>query len=120
MRFSTIRKLNPSLLTFPGASRGPGTHSNLVLAEVSEEGAELNVLVEAFPATGERSGTSKSVSLGASQTINLVDVLSLLGISTLDNGQIRVTKVGGTGLLWGLLATASDDGSLSTSLGINP
>ena len=120
MRFSTIRKLNPSVLTFPGASRGPGSYSNLVLAEVSGEGAVLSLSIQAYSAGGEPAGASYPISLGVNQTIELVDVLSVLGISTLDGGQIRVTKTGGTGLLWGLLATSSDDGTLSTSSGINP
>ena len=121
VRLSTLRKLNPSVLTFPGASRGgTGAHSNLVLAEVSEQGEPLEVLVEAFSADGETVGNGRSVSLSESQTTLLVDVLGLLGVSDLAGGQIRVTKTGGTGLLWGLLATVSDDGTLSTSPGMNP
>jgi hypothetical protein len=108
------------VLTFPGAWRGAGVHSNLVLAEVSEEGAELTYLVEAYSAAGELVARSEPLSLGTSQTVELADVLALLGVSMLDGGQIRVSKLSGTGLLWGLLATAADDGTLSTSPGTNP
>ncbi len=127
VRFSTIRKLNPSVLTFPRATRGPGTHSNLVLAEVNAFGffpsvsqPDLNLSIQAYSASGEPVGTALPVSLNMRGSIELFDILSVLGVPELDGGQIRVTKVGGSGLLWGLLATSSEDGTLSTSLGINP
>ncbi len=50
----------------------------------------------------------------------LIDVLQQLGVGELDGGQIRVTKTAGIGLMRGVLATLSDDGRVSLSLGANP
>src|SRR5262249_52318395 len=120
IRYSTIRRLNPSSLTFPTATRDASTHTNLVIAEVSAEGAELTVLVEAYTADGLLAGRSQAISLSFSQTREFVDILGLLGVGGLEDGQIRVTKLSGDGLLWGLLATSSDDGRLLISPGMNP
>jgi len=120
VRFSTIEALNPSVLTFPGARRSSVTHSNLFIAEVTrEEGRELSVLVEAYSPAGDRLG-SAAFGLSTGRTLFLVDVLAQLGVQALDGGQIRVKKTGGTGLMWGLLATVSDDGRISVSPGLNP
>lgn len=120
VRFSTIEALNPSVLSFPGATRSTVTHSNLFVAEVSrEEGRGLAILVVAFSPAGDRLG-SAAFDLSNGTTLFLVDVLNQLGVSALDGGQIRVTKTGGTGLMWGLLATVSDDGRISVSPGLNP
>jgi virginiamycin B lyase len=120
VRYSTIEALNPLVLAFPGAERSTGSHSNLVLAELSREpGRELSIRVEAYSATGDRLGSAVfHVSTG--DTLFLVDVLSQMGIGELEAGQIRVTKTGGSGLMWGLLATVSDDGRISVSPGRNP
>jgi len=47
-------------------------------------------------------------------------VLGRLGVSSLENGQIRVTKISGSGILWGGPSTISDQGWLSVSEGVNP
>src|SRR5262249_47402314 len=107
-RYSTIHKLNPSVLTFPTATRDTGAHSNLVIAEVGADRFELVVLVEAYTADGELAGRSRPINLAGAQTIELVDVLQILDVPNLEGGQIRVTKVSGDGLLWGVLATAFD------------
>jgi hypothetical protein len=57
--------------------------------------------------------------LGRNGTLFLVDVLGQLGVAELDGGQIRVTRVGGDGLLWGLLTRVYDDGRVSASPGRN-
>jgi hypothetical protein len=120
VRFSTIEALNPSVLSFPGARRSSVTHSNLFVAEVTrEDGRGLSIVVEAYSPAGDRLG-SAAFDLSTGRTLFLVDVLNQLGVSALDNGQIRVTKTGGTGLMWGLLATVSDDGRISVSPGMNP
>jgi hypothetical protein len=77
------------------------------------------VLVEAFSAEGEMVG-SHIFGISATQTLFLVDVLESLGVSELTGGQIRVRKLDGDGLMWGLLATLHDDGRISVSLGANP
>ena len=120
VRFSTIEALNPSALSFPGARRSSVTHSNLFVAEVThEEGRGLSILVEAFSPEGNRLG-SAAYALAPGTTLFLVDVLAQLDVPQLDNGQLRVTKTGGSGLMWGLLATVSDDGRISVSPGLNP
>jgi hypothetical protein len=120
VRYSTVEALNPSLLSFPSARRSAGSHSNLIVTEVSREiGRELSVLVEAYSAAGERLG-STPFNLSTGATLFLVDVLQRLGVTELSDGQIRVTKTGGTGLMWGLLATVYDEGRVSVTLGVNP
>jgi hypothetical protein len=59
VRRSTIEGLNPTVLSFPSAKRSAGSHSNLILSEVSwEEGRELSVLVEAYSPAGDRLGSA--------------------------------------------------------------
>ena len=120
VRYSTIEALNPTVLSFPGARRSSVSHSNLFIAEVSrEQGRGLSIQVEAYSPAGDRLG-SAAYDLSNGTTLFLVDVLPKLGVSELDGGQIRVTKTGGTGLMWGLLATVYDEGRVSVSLGVNP
>jgi hypothetical protein len=126
VRYSTIQAMNPAVLAFPSARRTTDSHSNLIVADVSREmSSGLSILVEAFSAAGERLGAANlSIPPGggfsAGNTLFLVDVLAQLGVAALDGGQIRVTKTGGSGLMWGLLATLSDDGRISVSPGLNP
>jgi hypothetical protein len=126
VRYSTIQALNPSVLAFPAARRSADSHSNLVVSEISREtGAGLSILVEAFSAAGERQGSATfgippGGAFSVDNTLFLIDVLQQLGVSELDGGQIRVTKTGGSGLMWGLLATVYDEGRVSVSVGANP
>jgi hypothetical protein len=126
VRYTTIQALNPTVLAFPSARRTADSHSNLVVAEVSRAtGAGLSFLVEAFSTAGERLGSATfdippGGAFSSDTTIFLADVLARLGIAELQDGQIRVTKIGGTGLMWGLLATVHDEGRVSVSLGVNP
>ena len=84
-----------------------------------EEGRGLSVRVEAYSPAGDSLG-SAGFDLSNGTTLFLVDVLVQLGVSELDGGQIRVTKTGGNGLMWGLLATLTDDGGVTVSPGLNP
>lgn len=121
VRRSTIEALNPAVLAFPSAKRSAGAHSNLILSEVSwVEGRTLSIVVEAYSPVGERLGSPAAFEVTTGGTLFLVDVLAKLGVSELDAGQIRVTKTGGSGLMWGLLATVYDEGSVSVSPGMNP
>jgi hypothetical protein len=120
IRRSTIEALNPTLLAFPSAKRSADSHTNLILSEVSwVEGRALSLVVEAYSPDGERPGSSVAFEVTTGSTLFLVDVLAQLGVSELDGGRIRVTKTGGSGLMWGLLATLSDDGRVSVSPGAN-
>jgi hypothetical protein len=113
-RRSTIVSRDPRTLSFPGAVRSPAAHSNLFVSEVGlSSGA--TVLLEAFTASGERVG-SETLALAPGETLFLMDVLGRLQIGALDDGQIRATKTG-SGVMWGLLATVSDDGRVSVTVG---
>jgi hypothetical protein len=108
LRGSTIKGLNPVVLSFAGATKSAGGgRSNLVLAD------------EVLDREGNLVGTT-AFDLSQASSLFLGDIVGLVGGSGLENGQVRVRKTGGTALLWGVLATARDDGSLSISTGLNP
>jgi len=118
VRRSTIEARNPSVLAFPSAVRTAGAHSNLFVSEVVL-GSGITVQVEAYSAAGDQLG-GQAFSLGAGETIFLMDILARLGVPELSGGQIRVTKTGGAGVMWGLLATVYDDGRISVAVGKHP
>lgn len=117
-RLSTITALNPSELVFPTAARTGTAHSNLVLSELSHSAA-LTVRVEAYSAEGTLLGAA-DLGLERGNSLFIIDVLGTLGITGLANGQVRVTRIEGAGLLWGLLATVTSEGQVFASLGVNP
>jgi virginiamycin B lyase len=113
IRLSTLEKLDATVLSFPGARRLPGfSRSNLVLGGLGSG----RIRVEAVTAQGEVLGSSEFAFPGS---LFLTDVLSKLGVNTLDIGQIRVTRLLGVPF-WGYLATADQDGSLVVTTGANP
>jgi hypothetical protein len=122
-RLSTLLSLNATVLVFPSATRSASTHTNLVLAEVSNTGT-LSMIIEVFSAGGQPLGilpvgiTADPLDV-ANRAILMVDVLDRLGVSELEGGQIRVTKLGGDGVMWGLLASVAAD-RVSVSVGRNP
>ncbi|HSE62478.1 MAG TPA: hypothetical protein VLG15_02600 [Thermoanaerobaculia bacterium] len=114
-RRSTLVNLNPRVLSFPGAQRSAGAHTNLFISEIGLS-REMAVLVEVFSPSGERLGQEVHV-IPRGQTLFLQDVLSRLGVNELAEGQIRVTRTAGNGILWGLLTTMFDDGRVSVAAG---
>jgi virginiamycin B lyase len=118
--FSAISRLDPSILVFAGAVRSPTARSNLLIANFAS-GDALDVRIDVLSRDGVLLG-SESSTLNASfydfapPLRFLVDFPGRLGISDLTNGQIRVTKTGGGGLLWGTLTTIDRD-SVVTDLG---
>jgi hypothetical protein len=116
-RRSTLVTLNPLYLSFPGAQRAPGAHSNLFVSEVGLT-ASINVRIEVFSPSGEQLG-EEIRSLAAGETVFLPDVLPRLNVTNLSEGQIRLTRTGG-GVMWGLLATVFDDGRVSVTAGKHP
>jgi hypothetical protein len=122
LRRSTIAAMNPSVLAFPGATRSATVRTNLVVAEVSGS-AGIEFKVEVFSSDGRRLG-EESFEIGPGgpfgYSLFLVDLLARFQVTRLENGQVRVTKTGGAGRMWGILATLSDDGSVTISPGINP
>jgi virginiamycin B lyase len=117
IRLSTLWERNPSVLAFPSARRRADVHSNLVLSEVGWDD-DVTVLAEALSADGTSRGSALH-RIRPGVTLFLTDILAQLGVPEFD-GQIRVTRVSGNGLMWGLLATLSDDGGVTVSPGINP
>lgn len=123
VRLSTIEALDTSVLVFPGATRQSGVYSNLILEGIggSFTGGSL-VTVEAFDSSGQSLASQTFTITGEStfQATTIVDVLARLGISELEDGQIRVTRVTGTGSLWGVLTNVLASGALKVKLGANP
>jgi hypothetical protein len=117
-RRSTLVALNPGVLAFPYRVLSAGEHSNLFVSEIGLS-SDLMVTIEAFAFSGERlSSTNRTLTPG--ETLFLVDVLAQLGVTGISEGQVRVTKTGGGGILWGLLSTVSDDGRVSVAVGRHP
>jgi streptogramin lyase len=119
VRLSTIEAMNPRVLSFPSATRTSSSHSNLILTMLSEIGAVSGV-VEVFSASGDRLGSLSFQLSNNVPEIFVYDIVAAAGVAELDSGQVRVTKTGGDGLMWGVLATILDDGRLSFSAGANP
>jgi hypothetical protein len=117
-RRSTLVAMNPGVLAFPFRIVSAGDHSNLFVSEIGLSSG-LSVTIEAFAFSGERvASTTRSVAPG--ETLFLVDVLAQLGVTGISEGQVQVTKIGGSGILWGLLSTVSDDGRVAVSVGRHP
>ena len=120
VRYSTIASLDPAVLSFAGAEKSSaGARSNLFLTNLLPSERSMTALVEVFSPTGELLG-SQTVALEFRRTIFLTDIVGRFGVVELRNGQVRVRKVDGAGLLWGLLATIREDGGLTATLGANP
>jgi len=116
VRVSTVMGIDPSVLAFPGATRSADAHSNIMLAELT--GTAAVVMVEAFDANGTRIGSSTEAVPGG-RTLYLVDVLARLGVDSLDDGQVRVTRLGG-GTVWGWIGTVFPQEGVHIGLGRNP
>ncbi len=117
--YETLVSLPPSPLMFVGAARSPGSHSNLFLAETSNFAeSEAVVRVDAIDSSGSVVG-SLSHSIPAGGAVTFSDILGSMGITQFD-GAVRVTQVGGSGVVNGALATLSEDGSFAVSAGLIP
>jgi hypothetical protein len=123
VRLATIEALDTSVLVFPGASRTEGVYSNLILEGIGGTFTGGSVVtVEAFDSSGQSLASQTFAITGEStfQATTIVDVLARLGVSDLQDGQIRVTRVTGTGSLWGVLTNVLESGALKVKLGANP
>lgn len=127
VRLSTLNLLAPSVLSFPAASRTSTTHSNIGVGVVAPDGTNpmFSIRIDVLSSTGtllaSRTFANTIVpELGSGANIFLVDVLGLLGIGDLEEGQIRVTKLSGDGALWGEMATVTSDCGVLMTEGINP
>jgi hypothetical protein len=120
----TLRAFNATALVFAGARRGAVGRSNLLVANVPDpigasSGPSLQAAIEAFSAEGASLGqTTTTVEYG--KTVFVTDLLRALGVSEVENAQLLVTKVGGDGVLWGIMPISRSDGSFSVSVGAVP
>jgi hypothetical protein len=122
-RLAALIALNPASLVLPGARRGTSGRSNLLLANVADPlgpiGESVNLAIEAFSSDGTLLGqTSATLAYGATSFV--ADVLGALGVSEVDDGQLRITKLGGGGVMWAMMPIIRSDGSLSVSVGVAP
>ena len=122
LRESTLAALDTSVLVFPGATRQGGDYSNLILESIGGGLVPSEVMVEVFAADGELLGSGRITVTGDAtfQATTVVDVVGALGVSTLESGQIRVTRVAGPGKVWGVLTTVLQVGALKVNLGAVP
>jgi hypothetical protein len=129
IRLSTLTAQNPTVLVFPDISRTATLHSNLVLGAIDQDGRSqlLTVQIQVFSSDGQLVGQGTFSNAAQNQGMSpaaadlfIVDVPGQLGISTLEAGQMRVTKLSEAGFLWGEVATMSTDGGASLSVGLNP
>jgi hypothetical protein len=125
VRLSTVLSLDAAVLNFPSALRNADAHTNLAVGAITMEGGQetLTVRVEIFGADGTLLGSgtfTNAVPAGAPQNVFLGDIAGQLGVQTLEDGLIRVTKLSGDGGLWGETSTVYPNGRVSVSVGRNP
>lgn len=109
-------------LVFPGATRSVTSRSNLVLTTYFVSGCSdvrVRLKIEVYSAEGTVLG-EMDISPTVTARVFLVDVVGLSGVSTLEGGQIRVTRQSACGTLWGIMPSLLPDGSLSVSVGAHP
>lgn len=106
-------------LIFVGAAKSATSHSNLFLADTADFVASGAVVqVDAIDASGNVVGSLEQ-SIPAGGPALLSDVIGSMGITQFA-GQLRVTQIGGTGVVNGALATLSEDGGFAVSAGLIP
>ena len=133
---SRLMAANISTLNFGGITSEPPppcafgipcfpAHSTLVLGNIQRTDTapteNLPVLLELFDPSGNRVG-SASLTIPYGETILIGDVVAYvggLGGFTGDVGQLRVTRVSGGALMWGIVYTISFAGPVTASAGVN-
>ncbi len=120
LRESAIKGLAAPVLAFPGASRGDGVYSNLILEALQP--FPVSVQVELRSAAGDLLGSAVFVVPGAvtASALTVVDIVGVLGVANVGNAQIRVRNVTGNAPVWGVLTTVAQNGSLRVAIGGNP
>jgi hypothetical protein len=127
---SKLIAANPSTLNFPNVLPVPEASrftlvSNLVLGNIQRAdgvaGEDLPLLLELFGPDGNLVG-STSLTLSYGETRVVGDVASLLGGRPpilFFPGQLRVTRVSGKALMWGILYTLNSSFGVAVSTGVN-
>ncbi len=115
---ATILELNPAVLVFP--IRPQAVRTNLLLANVKNpapfRGGEVTVKIELFAPDGSLLVTGL-VTITAVDQLYLVDIGQFFQVANPSSGQVRVTRVGGDGVFWGILPSLNADGTISITLG---
>ena len=111
----------PRVMTFPEAI-GASVFTNLVLGNIQRAdgipGEDLPLLLELFDTEGHLVG-STSLMLSYGETLVVGDV-SFLGVSgSFAGGQLRVTRLSGDALMWGILYTIDSEFGVTASTGVN-
>jgi hypothetical protein len=96
---------------------GPKTlRANLLLLNLKSpslgETNDVSARIDMWSAAGQHVAT-KEVTLTALSQLYLVDLGRLLDVPSLSGAQIRVTRSGGNGGLWGVVPEVSVEGRLS-------
>jgi hypothetical protein len=127
IRLSTLNGAGGGTLDFPDAMKNQVAHSNIAVGAVASDGvnALFEIKVEVFGSDGSVLAVGEfhnqlNFNTEAGTNIFLGDVVGLLGLTALDHGHIRVTKLSGDGSLWGAMATSFGDGTVLMSEGQNP
>lgn len=118
VRTSTITSFGGAPLSFTSVRRDATGHSNLILSNLDLNGT-LNADIEVFSPNGDRLGGT-SVSIDPGVVLFLVDVLPALGVTSLDDGQILVTRTSAMGIPWGEVAAVDSVNGVFISIGRNP
>ena len=111
----------PRVMTFPEAI-GAAVFTNLVLGNIQRAdgiaGEDLPLLLELFDFQGNLVGsTSLTLSYGETRVVGDVSFLGVPGFFY--GGQLRVTRVSGRALMWGILYTSDDAVGVTASTGTN-
>jgi hypothetical protein len=116
--------LNPQVLSFPGAVRTGEVHTNLILSylvppDLSGNQDPLLLEIAAYDTNGNLLD-SMDTPIEFERTLFFVDVLGQLGVPSLADGSIVVTKKSGSGAFWGVAPTVYADGGVSVATGLQP
>jgi hypothetical protein len=132
---SRLMAANISTLNFGGIASEPpppcafgipcfARRSSLVLGNIQRTptapAEDLPVLLELFDSKGNPAG-SASMTVPYGQTILIGDVGLYVGNGAFmgELGQLRITRVSGGALMWGIVYSTNIDGSVTASAGVN-
>jgi hypothetical protein len=132
---SRLMAATASILNFGGIASEPpppcafgipcfARHSTLVLGNIQRTPTapveDLPVLLELFDSNGNPAG-SASLTVPYGQTILIGDVGVYVGngMFTGELGQLRITRVSGGALMWGIVYSTNIDGSVTACAGAN-
>jgi|PersoiStandDraft_1058852.scaffolds.fasta_scaffold11646_1 hypothetical protein len=126
IRQSTLTNIAPTTLSFAGATLTSDSYTNLMIAAVFPAGParpmfDITVHIEAFDTNGTLLGT-RDTSVDPFVPFFMPHVLEALGVTSLENGQLRVTQTSGAvSLPWGVMSTLTPaTGDVAVSQGLVP